>query len=328
VNDFKADIWRLQAQLNTQGLIEALGNEDPAMRRRAAAALRALTAFDAIPSLRRALENEADPETRTHIIAALDILEQEQERQSSVETGTEQQEDTPPGEIEALIAQLKSGHPEQMIQAARELGELGNKTAVEPLVILFNYPRMPIKVRLAAAEALLKLESAPIEVTLLGALRSPEWRVRRNGVAILGQLRAEWAVEPLSRAMTDEHEIVRQTAFAALQRIDTAEARNALNAAQRTGSQHTKQAQHEDDIHMKDTAEVQRQSPEASLPEVPAEKLVWPAKRKDDSDRPGKKPVDPTIMPTRPLDPRMVEGLPGFEEYSTDSDDEDPDDTS
>jgi HEAT repeat protein len=75
------------------------------------------------------------------------------------------------------------------------------------------------------------MDSAPVEVSLLGALRSDRWRVRRNAAAILGQLAASWAVKPLAALLTgDDNEVVRKTAHAALRRIDTAEARAALNA--------------------------------------------------------------------------------------------------
>jgi hypothetical protein len=75
---------------------------------------------------------------------------------------------------------------------------------------------------------LIKLESAPVEVTLLAALRNPDWRIRRNATAVLGQLHADWAVHPLIAALRDEQEIVRRTAYAALKRIGTTEALQAI----------------------------------------------------------------------------------------------------
>jgi hypothetical protein len=105
---------------------------------------------------------------------------------------------------------------------------MGDKLAVEPLVLLFNDARMSIQVRLAVAEALLKLESAPVEVALLANLRHSDWRIRRNGAAILGQLKATWAIQPLARALRDSNKHVRRTARAALKHIGTPEARKAL----------------------------------------------------------------------------------------------------
>ena len=104
-----------------------------------------------------------------------------------------------------------------------------DKTAVEPLVVLFNDPRTPTRIRLAVAEALLKLEGAPTEVALLAALRSEDWHIRRNSAAILGQIRATWAIEPLARAaLRDKRNVVRRTARAALRYIGTPQALKAL----------------------------------------------------------------------------------------------------
>lgn len=308
VSDFKADIWRLQAQLNTQGLVEALSDDDAGIRRRAATALRALDAFDAIPALKATLEKEGDPETRASILAALDILERERDRQTD-ELREIASEPAEPTETQLQIERLKTGDEEFMIDAARILGELGDKDAVEPLVVLFNYPKTPIKVRLAAAEALLKLESAPVEVALLGALRSAEWRVRRNGAAILGQLKANWAVEPLARALTDPHEMVRKTALAALKHIDTPEADAQMELVRKKliARQNRKK---DKDIHTADTSLLSDED-EQSLEDTKTqplnakkgEKIAWPKRGKKEPQ------IDPTLMPTSKLDPRQLERL-------------------
>lgn len=216
VSDFKPNIWRLQAQFDTQGLIRALSDADAEIRQRAAAALRTMGATAAIPALQTTLANEQNDDARIIISAALEYLMNEANREA------EQSPET--SRIVRLIAQLSSLDIEQVVQAARALGQLNNKNAVEPLVLLFHNNHKPTRARLAAAEALIALDSAPAEVTLLAALRSDKWFLRRNAAAILGQLRANWAVEPLAHALRDEHEIVRKTALAALKRIATPEA--------------------------------------------------------------------------------------------------------
>ncbi|MCU0495971.1 MAG: HEAT repeat domain-containing protein [Anaerolineae bacterium] len=231
MSDFRPDIWRLQAKFDIQGLIEALKHTDPNIRKRAAAALRALGATPALPALKAALAVEHDPETRANIVAALDVLELEQDRGSAPPVP----EPVTVSEFDQLIEQLNSGQPEKVIASAIKLGEMRDKRAAERLVLLFNNNNIAANVRLAIAEALLKLESAPVEVALLGALRSPNWRVRRNGAAILGQVRADWSVDPLAKALHDENEIVRKTARAALRFINTPEALAALNAAKPEG---------------------------------------------------------------------------------------------
>ena len=231
MSDFRPDIWRLQAQLDTEGLIEALVNTDAGIRKRAATALRALGAVGSIPILKQLLETESDTDARAHFVSALESLQEEAEKQKAetkkvVDTGALRE-----GKLQQLILQLNSEDEAMIIQSAKNLAELKDKQAVEPLIVLFKDPTVSIKVRLAVAEALLQLESAPVEVALLGALRSNQWRVRRNGAAILGQLRADWAVEPLSKALEDEHELVRRTSYAALRYIATKEAQKAVKRA-------------------------------------------------------------------------------------------------
>jgi HEAT repeat protein len=229
VSDYRPDIWRLQAQSDVAGLIQALSNGDPGIRKRAAAALRALGASHAVPSLTEALSREADPDVRSHLLAALETL--------SDDTQYRREESAQPPEqtrVATLIAQLSSKQPERVIAAVYELGDSNDKLVVEPLVMLFNNNTQLARVRLAAAEALLKLNSAPAEVSLLGALRGSNWQARRNAAAILGQLKAEWAIEPLGKALADEHEIVRRTAYAALKYIGTPDSLKMLAGYRRT----------------------------------------------------------------------------------------------
>lgn len=128
-----------------------------------------------------------------------------------------------------LLAILKNGtNKYEIIRAAHELGANNQKAAIEPLMKLFNDPTQPIQVRFAVADALIQLESATIEVSLLAALRSDDWQKRRNAAAILGQLKAEWALQPLMAATRDANPVVRRTAWAAIKHIDTAQTRKAL----------------------------------------------------------------------------------------------------
>ncbi len=221
------DIWQLQAQFDTTGLISALSSDDAGIRRRAAAALRALNAREAIPALKAAYAAEDNPEVRQMIIAALKTLASTGDLPASAVQNPSDPDVQPPV-VQQLIQQLKSSDPDNIVAAANQLGDIGDKLAVEPLVLLFNDARMSIQVRLAVAEALIKLESAPVEVALLANLRHSDWRIRRNGAAILGQLKAEWAIQPLARALRDDNKYVRRTARAALKYIGTPEARKAL----------------------------------------------------------------------------------------------------
>jgi HEAT repeat protein len=220
VVESRPNIWQLQSRGDARQLIHALRYPDPEVRGRAAVALRTLDATQAIPALKEALRNETDEQVGRHLAAALRVLD----HRTDVEGLIRDQN------VDGLIEALKSQRPDMVIAAARALGASGNRTAVEPLVILFHGSSAPPAVRLAAAEALLELKSAPAVVTLLGALRRDSWQVRRNAAAVLGQIQATWAVTPLADALDDAHPVVRRTAAAALQRIGTSEAIAVLRA--------------------------------------------------------------------------------------------------
>ena len=219
----RPNVWQLQSQRDMQGLIRALHYPDPEVRGRAAVALRTLDAIPAVPALKAALHDELDEQTRKYLKQALHVLDQRTDVGLMVQQAN----------LEGLVGALKSSRSETVIAAARALGNLGNRLAVEPLVIVFHNSTSPPAVRLAAAEALLKLKSAPAVVTLLGALRRDSWQVRRNAAAVLGQIQAIWAVEPLAEALHDSHPVVRRTAAAALKRIGSTEAITAMRDALR-----------------------------------------------------------------------------------------------
>lgn len=210
----------MQSHQDVSGLIKALSYPDPEIRGRAAVALRTLEATDAVPALHSALEDELDEQARKYMQEALRLIDQ----------GTNVAQLAADKDLGGLIEALKSTQAETVIQATQVLGLMGDRLAVEPLVMLFQNATYPPDVRLAAAEALLELKSAPAVVTLLGALRREKWQVRRNAAAVLGQIQAIWAVKPLAETLNDEHPVVRRAAATALKRIGTAEAMIALRA--------------------------------------------------------------------------------------------------
>lgn len=255
-----ANIWQLQADVDIQGLIRALESDDAGHRKRAAAALRALASVNpgitdtALTHLRQALAQETDTEAQFALTATIEAFSDdapttrmtppdtlqtlETPRPSVLETLTSPPDDTPDTQatqmkaekplVERLLDQLKSNDAQAIIAAARHLGNMGDPIATEPLILLFKDATLSIQVRLAVAEALLKLKAAPVEVALLANLRHQDWHIRRNGAAILGQLQADWAIEPLANALRDQHPVVRRTARAALKHIGTPESRKAL----------------------------------------------------------------------------------------------------
>ncbi|MBN1679641.1 MAG: HEAT repeat domain-containing protein [Anaerolineae bacterium] len=212
------NIWQLQARQDIPSLIAALQYPDPEVRRRAAVALRIINATEAVPALKIAFENETNPSTRMDIFSALHGLNRKIDINSMLKDR----------DIDGLVKALQSTHTDTAIAAAHALAKINDRSAVEPLVMLFQNTTTLSPVRLAAAEALLTLQCAPTHVTLLGALDHEDWHIRRNAAAILGQLQASWAIEPLATALSDSHPTVQRTAAAALRRIGTPEAMTAL----------------------------------------------------------------------------------------------------
>lgn len=208
------NIWLLQTKRDVDGLIAALRYPDPVVRRGAAAALRALNAWQAVPALQAQLAIENDWQVHAAISAALQYLDHDLHIEIMIRNR----------DVRGLIKMLNSARTEDVITACEALGQLGDRNAAEPLIMIFRNLLQPARVRLAAAEALLKLESAPAVVTLLAALRRNDWQVRRNAAAVLGQLKAVWATEPLIQALKDPSPIVARTAAAALKHIGTPEA--------------------------------------------------------------------------------------------------------
>jgi HEAT repeat protein len=218
-----ANIWQLQARGDIKGIIQALDAIDPQVRARAVMALGALNAAEALPKLKLLREREFNPTRRKLFDQTIAKLE----GASRPPTGPLLPK-TPPT-FDELVQQVRPEHPEEAEKAIQELTKLKDRRAVEPLIMAFRNYAYPAKTRLACAEALLALESAPASVSLLGALRKPQSHIRRNAAAILGQLKADWAVIPLVTVMqNDPSNLVRKTAVAALRHIRTPEALMAL----------------------------------------------------------------------------------------------------
>ncbi|MCS6871579.1 MAG: HEAT repeat domain-containing protein [Anaerolineae bacterium] len=270
------NIWLLQTKRDIDGLIAALRHPDPVIRRGAVAALRALSAWQAVPALQAQLVVENDWQVHAAISAALQYLDHDLHVEIMLKNR----------DVSGLIKMLNSSRSDDVITACEALGQLGDRSAVEPLIMIFRNLMQPAKVRLAAAEALLKLKSAPAVVTLLGALRRSEWQVRRNAAAVLGQLKAAWATEPLIQALKDPSPIVARTAAAALKNIGTSEA---LQAVKRFEAAQAAEA-----------AAAQRSTP--SRPTQQTSTVQAPITEKLPALTPQPKPSDSKVD-TRPLPP-------------------------
>ncbi|MEZ4671044.1 MAG: HEAT repeat domain-containing protein [Anaerolineae bacterium] len=120
MKEFNFDIWRLQAQSDVRGLLDALKNPNPSLRQRAAMALRVMGSPSALPALQDALLKEIDKETRDIIIATLEILfTQEHDNDSAPSRAGSQ--------VVEFISRLNSVNTEHAVRAAQGLGEIQEK---------------------------------------------------------------------------------------------------------------------------------------------------------------------------------------------------------
>jgi HEAT repeat protein len=210
----------MQVRNDVPALQAALRHPDPEIRRKAAVALRALDVPAALPALADALAIEADAPARASLLAAV-------------------QHFTPPDKllpllisqhnVEALIDLLYAGPAPAMHAVIEALVRLGDRSAVEALIIVFHAAdQVPDDVRYAAANALIALQSAPAIVTPLAALRRDQSAMRRMAALILGQTHATWAVPGLVDALADPDAEVRAAVREALTLIGTPAAHAAL----------------------------------------------------------------------------------------------------
>ena len=213
------NIWQLQSKRDVEGLMAALMHQEASVRRGAAAALRTLGAWHAVPALQAALNVETDWQTYAALAAAYQYLDRDIHIEALIKNR----------DVRGLSKMLNSKRPDEIIIACEAIAAIGDRLGVEPLVMVFRNTLLPNKVRLAAAESLLKLDGAPAMVTLLQALRRDDWRIRQNAAAILGQLNAVWATEPLIRSLEDSNLDVVKASLLSLTRLGTPEAIEAVN---------------------------------------------------------------------------------------------------
>ena len=189
-------------------LVEALHDEDRAVREAATAALRKIGPA-AAPALLAALR---DPNGNVQE-AAVAILK---------DLAT-------PETVEPLIGCLTSTNWIVRMHAATALGNLGDERAVRELVpLLMDSVKA---VRVDATDALARI-GRPALATLLAALRHEEWILRLHACEALGKIGAEEAVVPLCEVMLHDRDMaVRQDAAKALGSIGHRSAFEALAKA-------------------------------------------------------------------------------------------------
>lgn len=207
-------VFLMQTQHDVEGLIGALSSEDAMTRRHAAAALRQLNAWQSVPALQARLNVEQDWQVYAVISAAVDYLDRELHIQRMIREK----------DVRGFTKMLSSARREEVIVACVALGNIGDRSVVEKLIYVFRNPLVGHQAQLAAAEALLKLESAPAMVTVLAALKRDDVQVRRTAAEMLGAMQATWAIGPLIGLLNDADGLVARSAADALRRIGTTDA--------------------------------------------------------------------------------------------------------
>lgn len=113
---------------------------------------------------------------------------------------------------------LRDSSPDVRARAAGALAAFEQR-AVPVLTAALN--DQEYKVRVSAAEALVKIGPGPVVPGMIEALKSPEVPIRANAAVVLGALgpSAQPAIPALARALKDPHPRVRELAGEALNRI-------------------------------------------------------------------------------------------------------------
>jgi HEAT repeat protein len=125
----------------------------------------------------------------------------------------------PSRSLSALQRELREAAPDVRARAASELAAFDQR-AVAALTRALNDNEY--KVRVSAAEALVKIGPGPVVPAMVEALKSPDMPIRANAAVVLGVLgiQAQQAAVPaLARALKDENARVRELAGEALDRI-------------------------------------------------------------------------------------------------------------
>ena len=109
------NVWQMQLQGDADSLIEVLRHSDPGVRRRAAAALRAIGAWHAVPALEGALANENDWQAHAAMTAAVQYLDRDIHIEQMVKNK----------DLRGLSKMLSSSRLEDMLTASAALGAIG-----------------------------------------------------------------------------------------------------------------------------------------------------------------------------------------------------------
>ncbi|HOI13911.1 MAG TPA: HEAT repeat domain-containing protein [Methanoculleus sp.] len=223
------NIDRLRAEKDIDSLIEALGSDDGLTRQRAALALGDLGGENAVNPLIRALgdpltavrEAAADSLTLLEGSAVGPLIELIEHPEAS-----EKYEETRAAGGPATVTgpggqtwEIETRRDLRRVYAAAILGEIGDPSAVEPLVQALKDANDDL--RCQASGAIAKFESGAVR-PLAAMLANPDPEVRVVAAGVLGDTGDPAAVDPLIGALHDKSDDVRGAAAGALMRMGDA----------------------------------------------------------------------------------------------------------
>lgn len=175
-------------------LIAILTDEDQDVRKASADALGAIGDSEAASALIKSLEDKVE-DVRQTAATALGRLDAHA--------------------VKPLLAALKNGSQRVRWGAAVALGEIGNPTAIRPLIEQVGVNRNDDYVRQAVSVALGRFGPVAVEI-LSDSLKHKDWGMRAGAADAVGIIGDAQSVRPLLDVLQDEHPKVRKAVAKAL----------------------------------------------------------------------------------------------------------------
>lgn len=203
-------------------LLEAVGTADPVRREQVIAALGTLKVSRAAEPIAQVLSDRSlqrryvaawalgeigSPQGIPALIAALEDDDAEVARRAVRALIRLNLQALPP-----LLAYLPEASPRGAAAAVRALGDIGDPSALEPLLLQVEGPN-----RSEVFQALGKLKDQRAEQVLIAGLSDPQWRNRMQAAMALGSSGTAAAAAPLRQALEDEVTVVREWAARSLE---------------------------------------------------------------------------------------------------------------
>ncbi len=219
----KPDIKKMERNKDVKGLMKALSFEnDESIRRDAAFALGKISDSSTADPIINELNYE-----KNDVINGSDSDIGESTIEQLINSLNNENIDV---RKNAAIALIKIGEPavDMLINAlenenwrvrwhsAEILGEIKDDRAVKPLINALNDKNNGVISN--SIIALCEIGEPAVEI-LINALKDGEWRLRWHSAEILGEIKDDRAVKPLTDVLNDENNDVRMAATKALERI-------------------------------------------------------------------------------------------------------------